>query len=76
MICLTTMILMIGETIMININMENETLRELLIENIIDMAGDEFETRQDWIKLAKKSNKELVLEIVNLAKYFREQNNL
>ena len=53
----------------------NETLREILIDNIIDMAGDEFESSADYIKLAKKSNKDLILEMINLAQYFREQNN-
>lgn len=56
-------------------DMTNETFREILIDNIIDMAGDEFETAEDWIKLSKKSTKELVFEIINLAQYFREQNN-
>ena len=52
---------------------KEETIRELLIDNIIDMAGDEFESSADWVKLAKKSNKELVLEMINLAQYFRQQ---
>jgi hypothetical protein len=39
------------------------------------MAGDEFESSADFIKLAKKSNRELVLEIINIAQYFRTQNN-
>jgi hypothetical protein len=56
-------------------DMTNETLREILIENIIDMAGDEFESSADWIKLAKKSDRELVLEIINIAQYFRTINN-
>ena len=53
----------------------NETIREILIDNIIDMAGDEYETPIDWIELAKKSNRELVLIMINLAQYYREQNN-
>jgi hypothetical protein len=52
-----------------------QSIREILIDNIIDMAADEFESTADWVKLAKKSNKELVLEMINLAQYFREQNN-
>jgi len=50
-----------------------QSIREILIDNIIDMAGDEFEKPADWIKLAKKSNRELVLEMINLAEYFRQQ---
>lgn len=52
-----------------------KSIREILIDNIIDMAGDEFESSADFIKLAKKSNRELVLEIINIAQYFRTQNN-
>jgi hypothetical protein len=55
--------------------MKEQNIREILIENIIDMAGDEFEEPADLIKLAKKSNRELVLEIINIAQYFREQQN-
>jgi hypothetical protein len=55
--------------------MQEESIREILIDNIIDMAGDEYESSADFVKLAKKSNKELVLEMINLAQYFREQNN-
>jgi hypothetical protein len=55
--------------------MEEQNIREILIDNIIDMAGDEFESSADFIKLAKKSNRELVLEIINIAQYFRTQNN-
>ena len=54
---------------------DKETIREILIDNIIDMAGDEFESPDDWVELAKKSNRELVLEMINLAQYYREQNN-
>ena len=53
--------------------MQEQNIREILIDNIIDMAGDEFESSADYIKLAKKSNKELVLEMINLAQYFRQQ---
>jgi hypothetical protein len=55
--------------------MKEQSLREILIENIIDMAGDEFKSSADWVKLTKKSKRELVLEIINIAQYFREQNN-
>ena len=55
--------------------MQEQNIREILIDNIIDMAGDEFESSADYIKLAKKSNKDLILEMINLAQYFREQNN-
>jgi hypothetical protein len=53
----------------------DEPIREILIDNIIEMAGDEFESRNSWIALAKKSDEELVLEMINIAQYFRNQNN-
>lgn len=50
-------------------------IRHILIDAIIDMAGDEFEKPSDFIKLAKKSDEELTLEMINLAEYFRNLNN-
>ena len=55
--------------------MQEQSIREILIDNIIDMAGDELESTADWVELAKKSNRELVLKMINLAQYYREQNN-
>ena len=55
--------------------MKEQSLREILIENIIDMAGDEYTTPGSCIMLAKKSDEQLVLEIINIAQYFREQQN-
>jgi hypothetical protein len=54
---------------------KEDSIREILINNIIDMTRDEFETPDDWINLAKKSHRELVFEIIYLARYFRNQNN-
>jgi hypothetical protein len=53
--------------------MEKEPIRKILIDAIIEMAGDEFEKPADWIKLAKKTDRELVLEMINIAEYFRQQ---
>lgn len=55
--------------------MEEQSLREILIYNIIDMAGDEYTTPGSCIMLAKKSDEQLVLEMINIAQYFREQQN-
>lgn len=52
-----------------------DTIREMLIDNIIEMSGDEYETPVDWIELAKKSDRELIIEIIYLAQYFKDQNN-
>jgi hypothetical protein len=49
-----------------------ETIREKLIDAIMDLASDEFETTQDVIKLAKMSNEQLALEVINIANYYRD----
>ena len=49
-----------------------ETIREKLIDAIIDLASDEFETKNDVIKLAKMSNEQLALEVINIAQYYRD----
>ena len=48
-------------------------LRELLIDEIMDFSGDEYEEREDYVALAKKSTEDLVLEIIDIAKYFRDR---
>jgi hypothetical protein len=52
---------------------EKNTNRELLIDTIIDFAGDEYESNTDWIKLAKKSERELIEDLINIAQYFRDR---
>ena len=54
--------------------MEEQNIREILINNIIDMTADEFETSDEWVKLAKKSNTELVLDMINIAQYYKNLN--
>jgi hypothetical protein len=54
---------------------QTKTTRELLIDAIIDFAGDEFESPKDYITLAKKSGHELVEELINIAQYFRDRDN-
>jgi hypothetical protein len=53
----------------------NKPIREVLIDNILDLSGDEFETNNDLIQLAKKSDEELVLDIINIAQYYKDLNN-
>jgi hypothetical protein len=53
----------------------NKPIREVLIDNILDLSGDEFETNDDLIQLAKKSDEELVLDIINIAQYYKNLNN-
>ena len=52
-----------------------KTTREILIDAIIDLAGDEYETSKDFIKLAKFSEQQLVEELINIAEYFRDRDN-
>jgi hypothetical protein len=52
-----------------------QTMREKLIDAIVDMAGDEIETPQDMVKYAKMSDEQLVDEVINIAEYYRRQSN-
>lgn len=45
----------------------NQTLRERLIETIIDLAGDEFETIDSVIELAKESEEQLIERLIQIA---------
>jgi hypothetical protein len=50
-------------------------MRELLIDAILDLAGDEYDTKYDVIDLAKKSENQLVEEIIGIACFYRDQLN-
>jgi hypothetical protein len=50
-------------------------MRELLIDAIIDLSGDEYETFQDVIELAKMSENELVERLIGIACFYRNQLN-
>jgi hypothetical protein len=52
------------------------TMREKLLDAIIEMASDEFETMDDVLALAKKSDEELVDVVIGIARYYKEENNL
>jgi hypothetical protein len=54
---------------------ETKTTREILIDAIIDLAGDEYQTSNDFIKLAKSPEQQLVEELINIAEYFRDRDN-
>jgi hypothetical protein len=49
------------------------TTREVLINAIIDFASDEFESSDDYIKLAKKSEIQLIKELISICEYFRDR---
>ena len=50
-------------------------MRELLIDAILDLSGDEYESRQDVIELAKESEAKLVDRIISIACFYRDQFN-
>ena len=50
-------------------------MRELLIDAILDLSGDEYESRQDVIELAKESEQQLVERLVGIACFYRDQLN-
>lgn len=50
-------------------------MRELLIDAIIDLSGDEYENKYDLIDLAKKSENQLVEELIGIACFYRDQLN-
>jgi hypothetical protein len=49
-----------------------ETIREKLIDAIMDLASDEFETVKDVVSLAKMSSEQLALEVISIANYYRD----
>jgi len=50
-------------------------MRELLIDTIFSLSGDEYETFQDVIELAKESEQQLVERLVGIACFYRDQLN-
>lgn len=50
-------------------------MRELLIDALINLSGDEYETVQDVIELAKESEAQLVDKIIAVACFYRDQFN-
>lgn len=48
-------------------------MRELIINAIIDLSGDEYETLDDVIELAKMSENQLVERLIGIACFYRNQ---
>lgn len=48
-----------------------KTTRELLADAIIELAGDEFETKDDIVCLVKESEYELIQRLISIAKYYQ-----
>ncbi len=49
-----------------------KTLRQKLIDALMDLAKDEYEDKADFIFMAKMSEEELVSELINVAEYYRD----
>jgi len=50
-------------------------MRDILIDAIIDLSGDEYETVNDVIELAKESEYQLVERLIAIACFYRDQFN-
>jgi hypothetical protein len=50
-------------------------MRELLIDTIFSLSGDEYETIYDVLELAKESEQQLVERLVSIACFYRDQFN-
>ncbi len=50
-------------------------MRELLIDTIFSLSGDEYETIYDVLELAKESEQQLVERLVRIACFYRDQFN-
>lgn len=50
-------------------------MRENIIEAILEYGGDEYETREDLIELAKTPTEELVKKLIYLIEYYHSEVN-
>jgi len=48
-------------------------MRELLIDSILDLSGDEYETVNDVIELAKENEQQLLERVIDIANYYRDK---
>jgi hypothetical protein len=53
---------------------KKESLRELLVNTIIENASDEMEDHADYIQLAIESEKQLVRRVICILEYYRNDN--
>lgn len=50
-------------------------MRELIIDAILDLSGDEYESVDDVIELAIESEHQLVERLIAIACFYRDQYN-
>jgi len=48
-------------------------MRELLIDTIFSLSGDEYETIYDVLELAKESENQLIDRLIRIACFYRDQ---
>jgi len=41
----------------------------------MDLSSDEFENKDDYLKLAKESEEELIKRVMNIAYYYKQESN-
>jgi len=49
--------------------------RAILVTALLDLAGDEYETSDDLIKMAYKSEQELIQDLIHVANYYKNLND-
>lgn len=50
-------------------------MRSLLIDALLELSGDEYETKRDLIELAKETENQLVDRLIAIACFYRDQYN-
>ena len=49
--------------------------RAILVTALLDLAGDEYETSDDLIKMAYKSEQDLIQDLIHVANYYKNLND-
>ena len=57
------------------ITMEKLSTRAILVSALIDLSVDEYETTEDFIKMAQKSEQELIQDLIHVAYYYKNLND-
>jgi len=52
---------------------KKESIRELLINTIIESASDEMQNNSDYIQLAIESKVALVKRVINILEYYKSR---
>lgn len=55
--------------------MEKLSTRAILVSALIDLSVDEYETTEDFIKMAQKSEQELIQDLIHVAYYYKNLND-